>query len=147
MKNPILKVVLRNPTNADQLWSILKTWQGQSQAGDPLEVEVGVYRRPRSVDQNRMMWKILTAFSEQLEWPINGVMQKISKDDWKSLLSASFRSEMARLTQTTDGRVVMLGISTSTISKREFSEFIEFLLAVAADRGVDLDLEEIEEAA
>jgi hypothetical protein len=89
-----------------------------------------------------MLWRILTAFSQQIEWPINGCMQKISKEDWKVILSASFRAEMARLTQTTDGRIVMLGVSTSRMSKREFTEFIEFLLAVAAERGVVLELEE-----
>lgn len=35
-----------------------------------------------------------------------------------------------------DGGVVMLGQRTSQFSKREFSEWLEFLHATAADRGV-----------
>jgi NinB protein len=143
------RFILRNPWDAEALWGILKCWQGQAESGAPLEVTVGVHEKLRNVDQNRLLWRVLTAFSQQIEWPINGVMQKISKEDWKVILSASFRAEMARLTQTTDGRIVMLGVSTSRMRKREFTEFIEFLLAVAAERGVDLDEdeEETEEAA
>lgn len=142
MKDPILKATLRTKNDCESLWGVLKTWKGQQELGAPLDVEVGIYKHSRSREQNRMMWKILTAFSEQVQWPINGVLQSISKEDWKAILSASFKSEMARLTQTTDGRVVMLGVSTSAIPKREFSEFIEFLLAVAADRGVVFERED-----
>jgi hypothetical protein len=35
-----------------------------------------------------------------------------------------------------NGGVVMLGMRTSTFTKQEFSDFIEFLYATAADRGV-----------
>jgi inactivated superfamily I helicase len=138
-----IKIVLRRPEDAENLWGILRTWKDQKDAGAPLEATIKPYEPTRNLDQNRLLWRILTAFSQQLEWPINGVMQGISKEDWKVVLSASFRAEMARLTQTTDGRIVMLGVSTSRMRKREFAEFIEFLMAIAAERGVELD--EIEE--
>lgn len=134
-----IKVVLKRQDDADNLWGILRTWKDQRDSGVPLEVNIKPHEPLRNIDQNRLLWAILTEFSRQLEWPINGEMQKISKEDWKTILSASFRSEMARLTQTTDGRIVMLGCSTSRMRKKEFAEFIEFLLAVAADRGVQLD--------
>jgi hypothetical protein len=35
-----------------------------------------------------------------------------------------------------NGGVVMLGLRTSRMSKREFSEYLEFLHATAAERGV-----------
>lgn len=35
-----------------------------------------------------------------------------------------------------NGGVVMLGLRTSKMSKKRFSEWIDFLKAVAADRGV-----------
>lgn len=139
-----IKILLRRSEDAENLWGILRTWKDQKDAGAPLEVRIRPYEPLRNVDQNKMLWAILTEFSRQMEWPVNGVMQKISKEDWKLILSASFRSELARLTQTTDGRIVMLGVSTSRMKKREFAEFMEFLLAVAAERGVVLE-DELEE--
>ncbi len=90
----------------------------------------------RSQAQNRLMWPILTEFSRQLEWPINGHMSKISPDDWKDVLTAAFRREAVRLAMGLDGGVVMLGQRTSKFTKAEFCEWIEFLYATAATRGV-----------
>jgi hypothetical protein len=90
----------------------------------------------RSLDQNAAQWPILQAFADQLEWPVNGRMVKMTADDWKDLLSAAFRKETARLAVGLDGGIVMLGLRTSKMGKREFSEWLEFLHATAADRGV-----------
>jgi hypothetical protein len=98
----------------------------------------------RSTAQNRYLWAILKAFSDQLEWPVNGLMQRITPEDYKDILSASYRSESIRLSQTTDGRVVMLGLRTRYMKKPEFCEFIEFLFSVAAERGVTLPIEDFE---
>lgn len=92
----------------------------------------------RSQAQNRLMWPILTEFSRQLEWPINGHMSKISPDDWKDVLTAAFTREAVRLAMGLDGGVVMLGRRTSKFTKAEFCEWIEFLYATAAARGVKL---------
>lgn len=90
----------------------------------------------RNGDQNAAMWPILDAFSEQLEWPVNGRMVTMTPDEWKDVLSAAFRKEQARLAMGLDGGVVMLGLRTSKMGKREFSEFLDFLQATAANRGV-----------
>lgn len=98
---------------------------------------VATFKEPgRSLDQNAAMWPILEAFSAQLKWPVNGEMTYMSADDWKDLLSAAFRKEMNRMALGFDGGVVLLGQKTSRFSKREFSDFLEFLHAAAADRGV-----------
>lgn len=93
----------------------------------------------RNLDQNAAMWPILMAFSEQLTWPINGDRVHMSPEDWKDVLTASFRGEQARLSQTLDGRIVMLGQRTREFGKREFSEWLDFLHATAAMRGVELE--------
>lgn len=90
----------------------------------------------RNSDQNAAMWPILDAFSEQLVWPVNGRMEKLTAEEWKDLLSAAFRKEQNRVAQGLDGGFVMLGQRTSRFSKREFSDWLEFLHATAADRGV-----------
>lgn len=60
-------------------------------AKDGCVVEI---REPgRSLDQNAMLWPILGKFSEQLEWPVNGRMQKLTAEDWKDLLTAAYRRE------------------------------------------------------
>ena len=92
----------------------------------------------RNLEQNSLLWVLLTAFSKQLQWPVNGRMVKMAPEDWKDVLSAAFRKETARLAMGIDGGVVMLGMRTSQMGKREFAEFVDFIHAVAADRGVSL---------
>jgi hypothetical protein len=90
----------------------------------------------RSLEQNAAQWPILEAFSDQLEWPVNGRMTKMAAEDWKDLLTAAFRQELARVAPGLDGGMVLLGARTSKFTKKEFSDWLEFLHSVAADRGV-----------
>lgn len=92
----------------------------------------------RSQAQNRLMWPILTEFSKQLEWPVDGRMTKMEPDEWKDVLTAAFRGESVGLAMGLNGGVVLLGQRTSKFTKAQFSEWIEFLYSVAADRGVTL---------
>lgn len=96
----------------------------------------------RSLDQNAAQWPILQAFSRQLLWPVNGEKVKMSEEEWKDVLSAAFKRETARLAMGIDGGVVMLGKRTSKFTKKEFSEWLEFLHSVAADRGVTVYVDE-----
>lgn len=90
----------------------------------------------RSLDQNAAQWPILQAFSDQLEWPVNGVFCKLTPEEWKDLLTAAFKKSTVRVAQGLDGGMVLLGFRTSKFGKREFSDWLEFLHATAADRGV-----------
>jgi hypothetical protein len=92
----------------------------------------------RTQAQNRLMWPILTEFSRQLQWPVNGQMVTMEPDDWKDVLSAAFYGETVRVAMALNGGVVMLGRRTSKFTKTQFSDWIEFLYATAADRGVKL---------
>ena len=65
-------------------------------------------------------------------------MSKLEADDWKNILSAAFRRETVRVAMGLDGGMVMLGQRTSKFSKREFSDWLAFLNATAAIRGVNL---------
>lgn len=108
----------------------------------PAGFVVEVREPSRNLDQNALLWVLLTEFSRQLEWPVNGKMVRLSPEDWKTILSASFRRETQRMTQGVDGGLVMLGARTSQMGKREFAEFIEFIQSVAAERGVELQQQE-----
>lgn len=95
----------------------------------------------RNTAQNAAMWPILEAFAAQLQWPVNGRMEWLTKEEWKDILSAAFRKEQ-RVAMGLDGGFVMLGQKTSRFSKQAFSEWLEFLHATAAQRGVTVYEEE-----
>lgn len=104
---------------------------------------VEVREQKRGLEQNAYLWVILQHFAEQLEWPVNGVMCKLSPEDWKDLLSAAYKRESQRVAIGIDGGMVMLGMRTSKMGRRTFAEFLEFVLSVAADRGVVIEREAV----
>ena len=106
--------------------------------GAPDGFIVSVGEPNRNLEQNAAQWPILEAFSKQLEWPVNGSMVKMEPEEWKDVLTAAFRRETVRVAMGLDGGMVMLGQRTSKFSKREFSDWLEFLNATAAIRGVKL---------
>lgn len=122
--------ILANPTARQNAIEAVRTAQ------DCFKVTIA--EPSRSLDQNAAQWPILQAFSEQLTWPINGAMVKMDADDWKDVLTAAFKKETVRIAQGLDGGMVMLGMRTSKMSKKEFSEYLEFLNATAVLRGVNL---------
>jgi hypothetical protein len=99
---------------------------------------VSLMPETRTQRQNRLMWPILSVFSKQLVWPVDGRMVSMDEDDWKDVLSAAFKGESVRLAMGLNGGVVMLGQRTSKFTKAQFAEWIEFLYATAADRDVKL---------
>ena len=96
----------------------------------------------RTLDQNAAQWPLLQAFADQLQWPINGRMEWLLKEDWKDLLTAAFKQETARVAPGLDGGMVLLGQRTSKFGKKQFSDWLEFLNATAAARDVDLHYQE-----
>lgn len=95
----------------------------------------------RNNEQNSLLWVWLTAFAEQLTWPVNGEMVKLVPEEWKDLLTAAYRQESQRVAMGINGGMVMLGMRTSKMSKRQFAEFLSFVESVAADRCVALETE------
>lgn len=104
---------------------------------------VEIKERTRSIEQNSAQWPILQAFSEQLQWPVNGQMVYLSADEWKTILTAAFKQETVRLAMGLNGGMVLLGYRTSQFGKREFSEWLDFLFSVAAERGVVVYRDEV----
>lgn len=66
-----------------------------------------IQERTRTLDQNAAQWPILQAFSDQLLWPVNGQMVKLSDQEWKDILTAAFEQENARLAMGLNGGVVI----------------------------------------
>lgn len=92
----------------------------------------------RNNEQNALMWKLLQAFADQLQWPVNGKMVWLDPDSWKDILTCAFEGEQARVAPGLNGGMVLLGQRTSQYSKAKFSEFVDFIHATAAERDVDL---------
>jgi hypothetical protein len=91
----------------------------------------------RTLEQNDFQWPYLEGFSKQKQWPVNGDMCWLTPEEWKDILTAAFEKEInPRLASGFDGGVVMLGKRTSKFGKAKFSEWIEFLRAAAALKGV-----------
>ena len=100
---------------------------------------VTVAEPTRSLEANAAQWPILQAFADQLKWPVNGSMESLTAEEWKDILTAAFKRETVRVAMGLDGVMVMLGARTSQMGKREFSEWLDFLHATAAARGVELE--------
>lgn len=97
------------------------------QAG-PVFIRLG--RERRTLEQNALMWPLLTDLSQQVRW--HGLTLK--PDEWKDLATACFRGQ--RVVPGIEGGFVAIGTSTSAMSKKKFSEFIEYLFAFGAEQGV-----------
>lgn len=92
----------------------------------------------RSLDQNAAQWPYLQGFSEQMEWIVNGAKCKLSKDEWKDILTSAFEGETTpRIAQGLDGGVVLLGRRTSKYGKKKFSVWMEWLAAMATLKGIE----------
>lgn len=89
----------------------------------------------RTPDQNRLMWALLTDLANQVDWPVNGKMEKLSPEDWKHVTTAALRREQ-RIADGISGGFVILGQYTHKFSKQEMSELIELIYAFGAERGV-----------
>lgn len=89
----------------------------------------------RTLDQNAAQWPYLAGFAAQKQLCINGMMQQVTDDDWKDVLTGCWNGEtrMAAF----DGKVIMLPQRTSKLGKRAFSDWMEFLIAMAAQSGVE----------
>jgi hypothetical protein len=122
---------LRDVKTAYSIWC--NTWQQHVKAslfnGQPLEVEIRPARR--STEQNSKLWAMLNEVATQVEW----YGQHLSPEEWKHVFTASLKKQ--RVVPGIDGGFVVLGLSTSRMSKAELSELIELILAFGAERGVD----------
>lgn len=128
--------ILHEPVQAykvitEQAWPYIKA---MLIAGNKLKLVASDLTR--TLEQNDAQWPILEAFAKQLQWSVNGDMVWMTSEEWKDVLTAAFDEEDVRLAKGLNGGVVMLGKRTSKFPKKKFSDWLEFLHATAALRGV-----------
>lgn len=103
--------------------------------GQSAKVVVSEAKPTRSLDQNSRLWALLTDVSRQVEWPVDGKLQRLSPEDWKTILTAAL-TKGQRVAQGVDGGFVMLGSSTSRMSVGEMIDLQLLITAFGAEHGV-----------
>lgn len=91
--------------------------------------------KTRTLAQNDIMWSCLTDLSKQVQWPVNGILDWMTPEEWKDVITASLHQEN-KIAQGIRGGFVMLGRSTSRMGIRAMIEVIEFCHAFGSEKGV-----------
>jgi hypothetical protein len=99
------------------------------------EVCIQPYEESRTLEQNARMWAMLSDIARQVQWPVNGQLGYLTKEDWKDILTASLSREQ-RVAPGTDGGFVLLGQRTSRMKKRPMSDLIKLAFAFGDQHGV-----------
>ncbi len=89
----------------------------------------------RSLEANARMWCRLNDLSRQLEWPVDGRMQKLAPWEWKIIMTSGLMKHQ-RVAAGIDGGFVMLGTPTSKMKKSEMMDLLTIMDAFAAERGI-----------
>lgn len=97
-------------------------------AGHKLVLEVR--KDTRSSEQNRRLWSLLADLSQQVNWHGN----KLTADEWKCVMSASLKRQ--KVVPGLDGEFVVLGQSTSKMTRAEMAELQELIEAFGAQQNV-----------
>ncbi len=108
-----------------QLWPLLKS---MLMAGQRVVVEIKP--ETRTLAQNARLWAMLTDVSKQVNW----YGRKLSEEEWKHVFTASLTKQ--DVVPGIDGGFVVLGKSTSKMTKPEMSELQDLIEAFGAQQGV-----------
>ena len=129
---PMWEPVQAHKALTNAIWPQLKA---MLTAGHRMVVEIKP--ETRSSAQNRRLWAMLTDISEQVDW----YGKKLAPADWKHVFSASLRK--LDVVPNLDGTgFVALGLSTSTMTKREMADMQTLMEAFGAERGVKFRAQE-----
>jgi hypothetical protein len=122
--------VLHDDNYAQSLWAFLKgNWAEMARAGRPLSVTVQEHKAKRSADQNRLYWNRLNDIAAQA-W-VGG--KQFSAEAWHE----HFKRTLIGSEEVPSGGSI--GISTTTLSVAEFSDYINKVEAYAAtELGITL---------
>jgi len=108
-----------------QLWPLLKS---MLMAGQRVVVEIKP--ETRTLAQNARLWAMLTDVAKQVNW----YGRKLSEEEWKHVFTASLAKQ--DVVPGIDGGFVVLGKSTSKMTKPEMSELQDLIEAFGAQQGV-----------
>ena len=134
-----ISIILNNEVQGHKAFAdAWRTCKAHLNAGR--KIAVTAKELTRSTEQNSKMWAMLGEIASQVDW----YGQKLDSTDWKHILSASLKKQ--RAVQGIDGGFVVLGLSTSKMTRAEMAELITLMEAFGAQRGVkflDLPIEDL----
>ena len=101
----------------------------------PVGTRVEFKASKRSLPQNDRFWAMLTDISQQREH----YGRKYKPDVWKAIMMQAWGKEHPQYVPGIDENdVVVLGYSSSDLSKEEMSDLMEFMSAWCAENGITL---------
>lgn len=102
----------------------------------PVGWKIKVSPPGRTLDQNALLWSLLHDVSAQVDW--YGL--KLSPDEWKDVFTASLKRH--KVVPAIDGQgFVVCGLHTSRLSKADFSDLLELIIAFGAQKNVQWGFE------
>jgi len=84
----------------------------------------------RSLEQNSRLWAMLDEISDQVDW----YGRKLTPEEWKHVFTAALKKQ--DVVPGLDGGFVVLGQSTSKMTKAEMCDLMELMNAFGAERNV-----------
>lgn len=131
-----MKVMCWEPVQAhkvltQQIWPLIKA---SIIAGHRMMIEVK--QETRSLEQNSRLWAMLTDVSKQVNW----YGRKLTPEEWKHVMTAALTKQ--DVVPGIDGGFVVLGKSTSKMTKGEMSELQTLIEAFGAQQGVRFTAQE-----
>lgn len=91
----------------------------------------------RTLEQNSLLWSVLGQVSKQKLWLVDGEHKHLSSEEWKDIFTAGLNKHQ-RVAKGIDGGFVILGSSTSKMTKKEMSDLLELALAFCAENEIIL---------
>lgn len=103
--------------------------------GRAAKVVVSESQPTRSLEQNSRLWALLTDVSRQVQWPVDGKLQRLSPEEWKDIFTAAL-TKGQRVAQGIEGGFVMLGTRTSRMTVGQMCELQTLIEAFGVEHGV-----------
>ena len=91
---------------------------------------VSIKAPTRSLIQNNRLWALLTDVSRQVDW----YGRKLSPENWKDVFTAAMKKQ--DVVPGIEGGFVVLGMSTSKMTKQEMVDLQTLIEAFGAERQV-----------
>ena len=98
--------------------------------GTTLSFHIYCCAHARSLEQNSRLWAMLDEISDQVDW----YGRKLTPEEWKHVFTAALKKQ--DVVPGIDGGFVVLGQSTSKMTKAEMCDLQTLMEAFGAEKGV-----------
>lgn len=129
------RVFVLDPANqrrdqvAANLYACLRQWEGPCR--------VIVEDPKRTPEQNDKIQPMARDIARQILWaPVGRGPLKLSEKQWRHFFAGHIRSDALVLPRIDGEGIIVVGVGSSDLSKKEASDMVELMYAFGADRGV-----------